>query len=886
MFEISFDAYKAPYEKIPLGHQGENEARCLVWDLTDYIESFGTGSVQVKVTQPKTKQVYLAEHVTMVGNQAKWTLTNVDTAQAGTGLVELYYYGPNGGDVLAKSHVMRFWMLPTQGAPGDAPSPYEDFIDDVAAYAAAAMAAAQVAIDAAASFNVDTALSTTSDMPVRNSAITTAINALNGRVDALVVEATPTEDTELIDIRTGYDGTIYQSAGTAVREQITDAHDEFTYEINESNINTQRALNTKVDGGYVEDGVAYFTGNGVELFSITGIGGGGGGGGGGGNNAKLTLTNTSGWLSKTISEGTDCVVTAVWSSLEDDIPTGNGTLTIKVNGAVKAVRDIPQGNISINAKDYLSPGTNFFVVSVTDAYGNNRGINYTISVVSLNLRSSFDASTPKEGSFIYSYIPTGNVDKTVYFIVDGTAIGTAEVTVSGRQQSYTIPAQTHGAHSLRVYFEAEINGETVRSNELVYDVICIVSGTTTPIIASTFSQTTAEQFTTLTIPYTVYNPQSLTSSVTLKANGTVVNTVTVDRTQQTWNYRADTVGNLALEIKVGSVTRAFYLTISESSIDVSIETRDLVLSLSSEGRSNSEAHPEVWEDEHTSCTLTGFNFASDGWQIDESGSVVLRVSGNARVAIPYKPFTSNFLTTGKTIEIDFATRDVLNYDAVILSCMNGNRGMEITANNARLASEQSAISAQYKENEHIRITFVIEKQGETSNRLMYTYINGIMSGVLQYPNADDFSQAEPQNISIGSNLCTMDIYAIRIYNNDLTREQVLENWIADTQDINTMLERYNHNNVLDAYGNIVISKLPSDLPYMILTGTKLPQYKGDKQTVSVEYVDPVSATKSFTADGVQIDVQGTSSQYYARKNYKMKYKNGFVIGGETASKYN
>ena len=191
---------------------------------------------------------------------------------------------------------------------------------------------------------------------------------------------------------------------------------------------------------------------------------------------------------------------------------------------------------------------------------------------------------------------------------------------------------------------------------------------------------------------------------------------------------------------------------------------------------------------------------------------------------------------------------------------------------------------QFKEEEHVRVGFVVEKR--SGFRRIYCYINGTMSGVVQYPDGDDFSQVSPANITVGSNQCTIDLYCIRVYDNDLSSQQMEENWIADTQDGALMLERYNHNNVRDEYGNIVISKLPNDLPYMIIECAELPQYKGDKKTCSGQYVDPLNPSKSFTFTGAQIDVQGTSSQYYERKNYKVKYKNGFVnASGNTVETY-
>ena len=266
---------------------------------------------------------------------------------------------------------------------------------------------------------------------------------------------------------------------------------------------------------------------------------------------------------------------------------------------------------------------------------------------------------------------------------------------------------------------------------------------------------------------------------------------------------------------------------------------------------------------------------------DDDGIGVLRVSGDARVNIPYQLFGTDFRTSGRTIELEFASRDVMNYDAVILSCLSGGKGLYLTAQKAELTSEQSSIFTQFKENEHVRVSFVIEKK--TENRLIYCYINGIMSGVVQYPVTDDFSQVSPVGITIGSNDCTIDLYCIRVYDHNLTRSQILDNWIADTQDVEKMLNRYARNNVYNAYGSIVIDQLPKDLPYLVLECPELPQYKGDKKIVSGSYVDPVNPDKCFTFENAQFDVQGTSSQYYERKNYKGKFKGGFTLPSGSVS---
>ncbi|MBC8569985.1 leucine-rich repeat domain-containing protein [Zongyangia hominis] len=649
--------------------------------------------------------------------------------------------------------------------------------------------------------------------------------------------------------------------------------------------NMELLLSGKVDGAFVENGYLYLTSNNEVVVGPLGpFSGTGGSGGAGGNNAVLAVSNTSGWLSKSIAYGKDCLVQITWSSLEDELPTGNGVMKVTVNGIVKAMLDIPQGAVTADLGPYLSVGSNAVRIQVSDAYENSRTINFNINAIEASMSSTFDSGTSFDGIITFTYVPVGAISKTVHILLDGKEIATVTATSSGRQMSYTIPAQKHGAHTLEAYFDATVNGQTIESNHLYYEIICVESLNTTPIIATSFQDGTVAQYTTLAIPFTVYDPANLTAEVELSVNGSVVSRQTVDRTQQIWSYRADSAGDLALEISCGSASRTIALTVTASEMEIEAETEGLSLYLSSAGRSNTEENPGVWEYGNISAVFSDFNFTSDGWQLDEDNIPVLRVSGDARLTIPVQPFGKDFRTTGKTIEIEFATRNVMNYDAIVLSCISGNRGISITPQLATLRSEQKEITTRYKENEHLRLSFVVEKKAV--NRLIYCYINGIMSGVVQYPADDDFAQSVPVDISIGSRDAAIDLYCIRVYDNDLTRHQVLNNWIADTQVVETMLERYSRNHVFDAYSQIVISQLPKDLPYLVLDGTELPQYKGDVKTMSGYYTDPVNGSRSFTFSGAEVDVQGTSSQYYARKNYKIKFKGGFVDpSGNTQETY-
>lgn len=623
----------------------------------------------------------------------------------------------------------------------------------------------------------------------------------------------------------------------------------------------------------------------------------GGGGGGSNNNAEFTVTNTSGWLSKTVALGASCWVSFTWSSIEDELSTGNGMVKIAVGGSHKSTLEVEQGNISINLSQYLLLGSNEVEITISDLYGNSKTYKFSITTVQVSISSYFDPTMAYTGDINFTYIPVGAVEKTVYFLIDGEEIGRQTVTASNREQPFTIPAQSHGSHIFEVYFTCEIDGHPVETDHLVYDLICYEEGNAAPIIASAFSVESVKQFATVPIKWIAYTPELLTTEVTIYDNFGFITTRTVDRTEQTLSYKAENVGATDIYFAVGGeIKKHISFPVHENKIDVSAETANLELYLNAKGRSNNdtEKSPSEWEYGNIKADLRKFNFISDGWQLDDNGDTVLRVSGNARVYIPFNIFETDFKNSGKTIEFEFATRDVLNPNETVISCWSGNRGVKITAQEAILKSEQNEVSRQYKEDEHIRVTFTVQKAKQ--NHLISLYINGNEAKSVQYvigDGADNFSQSEPVGISIGSNLCTTDIYCIRVYNAALDRYAVIDNWIADTQDIEELIDRYNRNDVFDGYGNIDVEKIHNKgTPYFVVyvdNYSDLPQKKRQdgepKIYVDGKYVDPLHPERSFTFYGAEIDVQGTSSEHYPRKNYKIKFKNGFTINGVAHSKY-
>ena len=610
--------------------------------------------------------------------------------------------------------------------------------------------------------------------------------------------------------------------------------------------------------------------NGVDVYDPVYIEGGGGSGGGTASNTVVKLVNESGFTNATLASGKKTELTINFTSTEDGVPTGDGSCQVIVNGVTKATLNIKQGSTPIDVTDYLTAGTNTVRIKVTDVYGSYKILNFNITVIDLRITSTFDDSLTYSDVIQFKYVPYGTIEKTVHILVDNEEVYTKVVSASGKQTTVNLDAMSHGIHKIEAYITATLGTENLESEHLLYEAICIESGETDVLISSVYDVETVKQGTQVSIPYIVYNPSSLTSEISLIiANGDgeySTKDITVDRNKQYWNVRDYPVGTTTFTIKCGDVEKTHTLTVTEAEVSTEPVTNDMELYLASKGRSNNEDNPNQWTHGDVSTTFNNVNWDSTGWINDKNGDTALRLSGGATAEISFQPFKEDWKTYGKTIEIEFAVRDVNNRAAVVISCMDNGIGFEMTPDTARLTSEQSTISCNYFEEEKVRVSFVVESKSEY--RLLQVYLNGVLSAAKQYPANDNFQQTTPMNISIGSQYCGVDIYTIRSYSNALTFNEVINNYIADIPDVAEKTSVFEANNLYDEYGQLKYESVKEKIPVMTIIGD-LPQSKGDKKDVAIKFEHNTDSSLSFE-DNAEIDVQGTSSQWYIRKNYKEK----------------
>ena len=714
------------------------------------------------------------------------------------------------------------------------------------------------------------------------------IDVTDKRVDVLVSNFTDNaeyDNAELVDIRAGYDGKTYESAGAAVRQ--------IGYDLNELSQNLVNALGKEIPDGLAYEGTKlYLTANGEQIGeAVTVIGG--SGGGSLNQTYTMTLLNLLDSRAITITGDDECILEFSYHSIDDDgFNDGDGIGYIYVNNSLVSTLSVPQGDNSFNITSHLSKGENSVKIQIENSEGSRKTLTYTINVLILSVTTTAPKMSLYSGQVSLPYTVTGAGSKTVHFIMDGREIATDIVATSGNSRVVVIPPQVDGAHILQIYAEVA-NGllDTIKSNILEVGMLYHSSTTTTQAILMMNYEgpEKVEEGATIVFPYMVYDPFLQTTDIKLNIyteEGELYNSFSlqVDQSPKEWVTQDYPAGNIRFEIVCKDTTISQIIKVEPTTFNREIITDSCVLDFSARGRSNNEANPEHWEYNGITAEFDGFGWANvDGWMDTKNGQTLRFLPGDT-MKINYKPFETDFRVSGYTIEAEFETHNVRDYDSIIIDSFNAGRGLRIKSQSASLSSEQSGVNIQFKEDSRVRIAFVVEQL--SLYRFVYIYVNGVMCGVIRYPENDDFAQVNPVEIFIGSESCGLDLYSLRMYSKGFTRHEQLNNFICDRPTLAERIEANDRNNVLGDSGEVTIANLPMNIPYMIIECEELPQFKGDKKkNKSVTYIEPLHPERSFTATGVQLDVQGTSSAGYPVKNYKVSLKGGLTYSnsGEEAS---
>lgn len=279
---------------------------------------------------------------------------------------------------------------------------------------------------------------------------------------------------------------------------------------------------------------------------------------------------------------------------------------------------------------------------------------------------------------------------------------------------------------------------------------------------------------------------------------------------------------------------------------------------------------------------------------------------------------------------------------------NNKIGMAIGTQDTFFSNGLNTLSVPFVEEELITVSYVYDYKSVTYNdgtpiRYMYVYVNGVIAGVIK-SEKEDLISIEPENgvLFFNSNACDIDLYKIRIYNATLNVVDVIVNYAVDHKDPNiydqaqlaknhqTLGEyQFDYQLMLDYNAAHPDQML---MPYIIYDTTEsdsdfLPHRKPpageDGKKITVEFVNTIldkmyqsgeleelavkdklvasdasgaakaEAVKtyykhhcpSFIAKDIDFTVQGTSSEFYPRRNYKIKTKVDAELWNEEKQKF-
>ena len=621
-----------------------------------------------------------------------------------------------------------------------------------------------------------------------------------------------------------------------------------------------------------------------------------------GGNVKLTYTFDHQYSSgddKGVSTGQKAVVS---------IQMLRGSTTTYSN----TISEVSKGSYDIDVSKYLFAGTTDIYVRATTTDPSTgktqtKQSYISVKVVTLTLSSSYNlANSIANGGYGASetisipYAVNGSGTKIVTLHVDGTQRNAHTVTRSGTTNgsfNLSMSGLSVGRHTIQIVAEMEASADlTLRSESVYMDIF--KAGKNTPLIGikHTFKdgrifkgdhltpRLEIGQYEELAFDFVVYNPGATPASMVIFRNGAITQGVNVPRSTQVYSNRFIEQGENAMKFVCGVTEYPFYIDVTESGIDISETTYGLKMKLDATGRSNEESEPDVWEDGDISTTFENVDWKTSGW-IDNS----LKLINGAKATINYKALESDISSTGATFEFEFRISNVVDREATVISCMDGNKGFRITAEEAAMLTGSTknvttadgdtlttpvGVSMKFAADKWFKVAFVVGKRAD--GRLMELYINGARSKADIYGTGDYFSQDNPMPISFVSDSADIEIRKVRIYDRAITDDEELSNHIIDRKTVDEMSALIQANDVLDDdTGEVSIDKL-------------LAKGKGVILFVRANGLDEINATnnkdQNFLCDYViiytpwgdvieirncYVRIQGTSSTKYPRKNYRI-----------------
>ena len=593
------------------------------------------------------------------------------------------------------------------------------------------------------------------------------------------------------------------------------------------------------------------------------------GGGGGGVGSSIALTNVikpstarngaDAVFSFTATASDDAAISVKWYVNETYISTSNGQSGSSFSfNAKDSLRNSDENSVKvvIESESEASLTRRWTITTVAFAINWGNAIEaIMLNTTNTNMYVPIEVSAESGSTNIVTVSLNGHD-------IERTVNGSQTLTVQ-LDRTYFLP----GANVITAGMASALDSEDT-ADDIQFTVIW-GTGVSTPVVAFAGSLIECTQYDTVDIQYFVFDPNNETTNCTLQIGSNDPRQIVANRTMQRYQYTPMEAETITLLLTCGAVSTTAQLHASQSDYNLSYYSDDsLQYILDPTGHTNADVDRENFGN----LTFSqNFDWENGGFKQDPSGAPAFVVKKGNTVTLPRCLFEDSD-ANGKTIDVSFKITNSDQYDAVAMSELNdgSTKGLILRANNGEIRLN-NVVGQEFMYCEDSRIDLSVLVENVTEQRIATVWLDGIPANVNKYTTANTLVQND-HALVIGSQHCDVWVYMIRVYNSQLSKQQMIQNYISLGSNTETKVKRYEANTILDNRDRISVAALheaASDLTIIQISAPRMTVSKSDKVPADISITDGATVLELPASSGTVFMVQGTSSAAYGRSAYNL-----------------
>lgn len=482
-------------------------------------------------------------------------------------------------------------------------------------------------------------------------------------------------------------------------------------------------------------------------------------------------------------------------------------------------------------------------------------------------------------------------------------VGTTTYTETPFSTSIDHP-QTTGIFNVEAWITS---GNTVKTEAVSQNIMCTLNDNVKPLFVLNNIGKFQNWSNVYAFDYALYNPSGENMDINFVLTNLETSAVIFKELVQ--NVQSGVVNSLIFDLEVDTEdTGSFPASMSFKSggtvlrdpLKVAIDNTENFAPakganffLNPKVRNNNESTPNTIINaitgEQVDSTFEGLSFVSDGWIIDsETNARCLRVLEGQKVDISYDAYSDDTASQGLTIEVDFATRNVVNEEGILLQ-MGTPSSTDKFLVGLWLKSQESNFMTMEKRDEgaqnwiyskekrtHIAVNIVPNLYNQGVNYVR-VFINGIISREFTYSDNDMFWHSvngtkKTGGIIIAPQGADIDIYGLRIYKKSMSATEIRQNYLSSMASVEEKKKFKNANDILGESGLISYAKTYDKYNTLLYKGS-VPSLKAQTATVGDIVIHKIGDPEhSGILHNMTRKGQGTTSKKYWTWNIQSDFK--------------